>query len=321
MLDMQNLIILLTLSTFFVQPAMSFDFSTSGKKRTCTSVDLRGPKLGAVRNQGSLGWCFAYTTADLLSHRLGQKISATELGINFYQQMPEMPKSDLLSLASGGSDMGAMSYARNDYCSERELPASNFNIPKECLRSNQDFDTYGIIKFIEKLHDKKPANLSSCETQIISALFINVEKSFLESTMLDKHLSSFEKIIQLKEKNCSGKKTRSEKKLAMRSGMRSGSESLIDIDEQLNKANPISLNYNAYFLIKNSSPKDIANHYSSIVGRRLSSNNTCQYLIRNSWGTNCNLYPEPYNRQCEEGNIWVDEDILGKAIIGVQFLR
>ena len=305
--------------------AMSFDFGNflkinKQKKRECTPVDLRGPKLGAVFNQGNLGWCFAYTTADLISYRIGQKVSAVDLGINFYQKMPEMPRNDLLSVSSGGNDMGAMSFAKNEYCSENELPSDNFVIPKECLTSNQNIDASGIFKIIEGIHDRNATSLSSCEVKIISALFRNTSADFIETTMLERSMSSFEKIIQLKEKNCTDKKIIN--KLKMRSGMRSGADSLIDVDEQLNKSNPVSLNYNAYFLLKNSSSNEIANHYSSIVGRRHSSeNNTCQYLIRNSWGADCSIYPAPYNEQCEEGNIWVDEDVLGDAILGIQFIK
>lgn len=46
------------------------------EKASCTPVDNRNDKLGPVRNQDSIGWCYAFATADLLTHKLRQKVSA-----------------------------------------------------------------------------------------------------------------------------------------------------------------------------------------------------------------------------------------------------
>jgi hypothetical protein len=43
------------------------------KKKCEVSIDLRNNVLGQVRDQKSLGWCYAFTAADLLSYKLGKK--------------------------------------------------------------------------------------------------------------------------------------------------------------------------------------------------------------------------------------------------------
>jgi hypothetical protein len=49
----------------------------------CSTIDLR-PKLGAPRDQGDSGWCFAHTAADLLSVKLGKRVSAYDLAIGHH---------------------------------------------------------------------------------------------------------------------------------------------------------------------------------------------------------------------------------------------
>lgn len=39
-------------------------------------IDLRGPVLGDVYDQGSVGWCFAFAASDVVSTVIGQRISA-----------------------------------------------------------------------------------------------------------------------------------------------------------------------------------------------------------------------------------------------------
>ena len=49
-------------------------------------------------------------------------------------------------------------------------------------------------------------------------------------------------------------------------------------------------------------------HGSIIIGRKRNpKSKKCEYLVRNSWGTSCNSYPD---LECESGNIWVPETNL-----------
>lgn len=314
-----HLLIIAISSMSISQNGSAFDaikFGTKKNKRECTNVDLRGPKLGDVRNQGNVGWCFAYSTAELISYQLGKRISATDLAINFYQQMPEMPKTALLSTIAGGSDMGAMTYSKGSFCIEESTLSDEYSVPRPCLPKSGRVDTMDIVRSIEGIHNQAPEVLTLCQASLISSIFKNLNKETIQSIVLNKSTSSFEKISLLKDKNCEGK--RISKKMSMRGGLRNNP--IEDIDEQLNAKNPISLNYDAAFLMHKH--EGVANHYSVIVGRRLDEkSNSCQYLIRNSWGKGCSIYPGVYKAQCEEGNIWVDEDVLGKAILGIKFIK
>ncbi|MBY0414206.1 MAG: hypothetical protein K2Q18_08575, partial [Bdellovibrionales bacterium] len=42
--------------------------------------------LGEVRNQGSVGWCFAHAAADMMTAETGFKISAAQVARNYYDK-------------------------------------------------------------------------------------------------------------------------------------------------------------------------------------------------------------------------------------------
>lgn len=74
------------------------------------------------------------------------------------------------------------------------------------------------------------------------------------------------------------------------------------------------------------STEDCGRHASLIIGRRskkiLNDQNqevtVCQYLIRNSWGTEPQGYHKDWDH--EEGNIWVDEDTLKHNVFSLYYL-
>lgn len=50
-------------------------------------------------------------------------------------------------------------------------------------------------------------------------------------------------------------------------------------------------------------------HASVIMGRQFNEETgKCQYMIQNSWGTDCSGYPD--HLKCEDGKFWIDEDLL-----------
>jgi hypothetical protein len=64
---------------------------------------------------------------------------------------------------------------------------------------------------------------------------------------------------------------------------------------------------------------DCGAHAVLIIGRRKNpTTGTCQYLLRNSWGTSCNN-PFSTDVECEQGkgNIWIDANSLASNITGL----
>ncbi|MBL7542656.1 MAG: hypothetical protein JNL11_02520 [Bdellovibrionaceae bacterium] len=53
------------------------------ESRCQPATDLRNQALGEVRDQDSIGWCYAFAGADLLTYKLGRKVSAVDLAMNY----------------------------------------------------------------------------------------------------------------------------------------------------------------------------------------------------------------------------------------------
>lgn len=287
-------------------------------QNSCTAIDLRSEVLGKVRNQGNAGWCFAYTIADLVSQKTGVKISALDLSINFYQEMPEMPRDAFLSEASGGSDLGAVSYSRKGYCSEELLPSENYGTLKNCR--SDIFEPNGMFKELET-NNVDYESLTVCQREILSRLFTGLNPLQISKIYNQAGLSVFQKIYQLKDLNCQGKRI-SAKGIDLRGTLKSGSEVIKDLDFVLNKGQIVSLNYDAGFMVEGAVNGTVYNHYSSVVARRYNEESrSCQYLIRNSWGENCAVYPERLRKNCDSGNLWVDKETLMRSLINIHYLR
>ncbi len=49
-------------------------------ERDCSGLNLQNDTLGAVRNQGKISWCYAFTASDMLSHTFDkEQISAADV--------------------------------------------------------------------------------------------------------------------------------------------------------------------------------------------------------------------------------------------------
>lgn len=62
---------------------------------------------------------------------------------------------------------------------------------------------------------------------------------------------------------------------------------------------------------------DCGNHASLVIGTR-NNGGKCEFLIRNTWGTGCGNYSKDF--KCENGNIWLPEDVLKNNLYRIQHL-
>ena len=147
------------------------------------SVDLR-QEIGPIRDQDSVGWCFGFTSADLLSHYLYKKslkgwhpfgnidyrepknmVSAVgvssifnrEANKDFFDHLVNAKDANELSskykmgvTAYGGSTYSAIDIARKrGICFEKELSSENFGYVKDVrCGANGDCDIDEVLKII-----------------------------------------------------------------------------------------------------------------------------------------------------------------------------
>jgi len=98
------------------------------------------------------------------------------------------------------------------------------------------------------------------------------------------------------------------------------------IDFQLKRENPVSIDYDAttfqdrYHRI--SSKQDVSKkHASTVVGKSFNSlTGECEYLIRNSSGSNCD-FSEGSDYSCSRGYVRVPKSSLAGVVYGVTYIE
>lgn len=276
-------------------------------------IDLRNDSLGSVRDQDSIGWCYAFAASDLLSYKLKKKISAADLAINFNDTW----LNNLFKKMGNGEQ---------DFAGGQEDEAIKATSKKggACLEENFKSDDNGYaqlkttLETIDHLQIIPETGLSSTCSNATHALFPHVKTSDYLNIM--KHTSRNELVRMLSAKACAPRIPLDNLKPKLhRAYLEKGRYELFNkIDQQLSNNNIVSIGYNAKALFDINTNKKGA-HASVVVGRRFNARNgECEYLIRNSWGRGCSAYDRRLS--CEEGNIWVPKSVLVKGIIDVTYL-
>ena len=145
------------------------------RSTSCTSIDNTSPVLSTPRDQDSVGWCYAFSAADLLSHKLNQKVSAVHLATlynhnDFWTNLRRniTPVVAVSELASNGRvqmdrELGAITLReraisessieggftgnairhglRHGICTEHEIP-SNYSIERNIFELERLVGTY-----------------------------------------------------------------------------------------------------------------------------------------------------------------------------------
>ncbi len=275
--------------------------------QSCTNVDLRttpgGLALGEVRNQGRMGWCASFVTADLVSFRQRRKISALGVAIHYtnrttdFQTRLQRREQNLVPvLMPAGSNSGiVIGTLRGRFqCLESDLPSDDNTI--NTLRG-----TLERIAQIKREYDQtKQCPAPAIQTvrsmfprltspEVINILRISalqdVHKNFLYRNCRSNYISVENTALTLSQK-------------------------WNDMDAQLTRGNLVAFAYNDNVLKNTRDMSSHRGHTSSLIGRRMR-NGQCEYLVRNSWGRSCGYYDKTLS--CEQGNVWVPKSILSRS--------
>jgi hypothetical protein len=285
------------------------NFKTS-RSQSCTNVmNLNLPlNVYLPRDQSSIGWCYAFTAADLISHKIKQNVSPLYIALKFNESL----YNSLRFSEEGGLITLAISEAKKGICLDENFPElDKSRIIKYTDAINE------IRLFIEKIKNDSDINQNDilqdiCQNETKHELF----KTFFPNTdFLDiaKILLKAEDLTAMKEMadiSCAPKINSELSKMKLHFHF-TENEIYKNLDEQLNKGNIIGIDYNSNVFADYNNYALFADHASSIIGRRFNQNTkSCEYLIRNSWGSTCD---SGYNLDlltCDNGNIWISEDIL-----------
>ncbi|AFY00795.1 C1 family peptidase [Bdellovibrio bacteriovorus] len=296
--------------------------SRDREENTCQAVDLRNDTLGPVRDQDGIGWCYAFAAADLLTYRLGKKVSAVDLALNYNDKWD----NNLLKQVGWAEHEFEGAASRNSQEVTIEKTAQKGGA---CLEENLRSEDNGPASLMENLIQldklkRDTAELTPIRCPSAQKIFPTINTKELMDIAKESSRASF--IASLSNKACepriSLKGIEVERKGSHLLGdalKNDKSEMFAALDEQLNRKNIVAISYYASILYNANAPVT-GGHASSIVGRKYNrKSGECEYLIRNSWGRGCNSYDTRY--KCEEGNIWIPKSIVSKGLRNVSYIK
>ncbi|MBC7428386.1 MAG: hypothetical protein H7336_07225 [Bacteriovorax sp.] len=298
--------------------------AASNGKCSNTIIENETVNLQNVRNQDSVGWCYAYAAADLLSFKLKKKISAVSL----YNSGQEIENDIRDRKSSNGGDIedSIENYItkKGGLCLEEDLPSNDF---KFCI--NQRYNDF-LNNFLSVVRDRRldqELSANQCFGSDLQAAFPGINVSLIRNHMNrfgTKKLVEFLYDQQCRKLSFPGLKlnpvtvssTRYQADILMKT-----------LDEQISKGEVAGIGYDYNKL---NGEEGVGGHGSLVVGRRTNpESGACEYLVRNSWGKDCEQH-EGVGLSCHKsctvngcrysGHFWVSESRLKKSILGVTYL-
>jgi hypothetical protein len=353
----------------YLTPEASAKFKPRNEQ-DCTAGEASVPaSLTLPRDQGSLGLCFAYTAADLLSQKLGRPISALDAAFRYFQAKGATDLSMLQK--SGGTTAEVIEMAeKNGFCLESALPSDAFT---ESLLKDRSYlaslssddltyvqagfgweiaPTYaagaeGLIKYIGEGWRSAVAQ-DSAQTSLIANNLLKVLPGFTDTelvTIFEKHRSrsDFAVVDDIFSRACSAGgrvssnthihsvsyvPTTGESKTQLIPSTKGGFMLLPLIDANLKSGRMVAISYRVDRIIHDAETLKKLGfstntlHASSVVARHFDpETNQCEYKIRNSWGTRCDAYAEPYRSKCMLGYFWISEKDLSGMLVEASYIE
>jgi hypothetical protein len=275
------------MKAWLVLAALLAATSCLADEQSCSYVNLTS-KMPPVHNQGDHGWCYAVTTAGLVSYKLGFEISSADIANATERSRDpgwwgkfienEIPRRDT---NDGGSIREAIEAAsKRGFCREVDLPLERV---ESVLRN---YPACGGAPSMDQMVD------SACKMRITPK-----QKLELDPVRFDPFDSPKAK------------------------------EAAIDaiLDKQ---QKPVGIAHDYTVLTDSRVGNTLAfdnfglhnAHDSIIVGRQWNRNlQRCEYLVRDSYGPSCAKYYDP--KMCQAGNIYVPADRLMNAVYSAYDLK
>lgn len=274
----------------------------------CGSVNLK-EQFPPVRNQDSVGWCYAFAAADMLGYKTGYPVSAIDIAVNFSPQQISHEKRSLLQGELHEDIEGGLSTEALDAITAKGICKESTS-PSEYFSENKDIGDF--IKSVENPFDNIYSQSSFLYAVKKEPLCLAKEAPSLKEISKVLSYSQPNNIMyNLNNQRCAGKRININNEDYKFSTVKDRRSKMIQsLDDQLDKKQPSLISYESGFFKNSRAP---ASHASLVIGRRFNKNNLkCEYLIRNSWGTSCKNYEKRYSdpENCTEGNIWVAQEVM-----------
>lgn len=274
-------------------------------------------KLGEVRDQGDIGWCYAEVTADFYTFKTGLNVSASDIAIehilNYKSEIENLvstkDSNDYYPVDTGLEINAAEAIEKKGLCAAKDL-TSNF-------RGTQLSEA---LKALDELAELKK------QTPNQETLYVETCQRLGKLSILSQSLNVFNILDALRKetrakilgavRDIACKERVPAPKLNLRmSSVAFPTDALAQINRQLDKSEPVGIAYNSKKLFAPFAQEDkrAAKSHASMVVDRKRTGNQCSYLVRNSWGLTCPY--GPHSKECDPpGYFWVSAEALGAVI-------
>jgi hypothetical protein len=306
-------------------------------------------------NQGESAICFAYATADMISHRLGRQIAPLDVATKYYFADPErltaipalrrhlkahpnwradiawsrnaaemspagnpklLPYFD--KIEGGEEDTAALLYNIGGLCEDRDLPSNDgYRYAASTLHR---------LRYRSRLAPRPMSfrslagtvpHLRHPQTDTFNAGWIAHVDARCRRVGLPVPLLPVSYRLAANQAEF----------VEMRdSGTppspRAISRILAMIDYALDHGRVPTIGY-SWYLLEDRDPKDPdlhADHASPVIGRR-TVGGRCQYRVQDNTGEYCARMRAGMREACENGRVWVDEEALRRTLYSVTYLR
>jgi hypothetical protein len=306
-------------------------------------------------NQGESAICFAYATADMISHRLGRPISPLDVATKNYFADPErlasipalrdhlrahpnwradiawsrnaaemsnignpklLPYFD--KIEGGEEDTAALLYNVGGLCEDRDLPSNDgYRYANPTLSRLRNRSRLAPRRMSFRSLSGTVPHLRDLRTDTFNAGWIAHVESRCRRVPLPVPLLPVSYRVAANQAEF----------VEMRdSGTPPSPQSigriLAMIDYALDHGRVPTIGY-SWYLLEDRDPKDPdlhADHASPVIARR-KVGGTCEYRVQDNTGEYCARMRAGMREACENGRVWVGEEALRRTLYSVTYLR
>lgn len=312
-------------------PSMVLAYAPTSKDN-CSSLDLRNSTLNEVRNQKDVAWCYAFTGADMLAHAFNEteRISAADMAIRYNETK--------LGLFARWLSVNIINRKNPDY--QRSAHQTGFNkiSLEKTLASGWCPESVFPSEAWIKVFDGKEISVPLAQAMIEISALHDIRRSLTPSTLpyyyKFKNVDEVKFIEMLQTKKvdqfyynlrrtvCQDDRqpfhSRPRVKMLLKNP-----NILKRISAQLEAGQLVGLDYDSrvYQEPARRGFSFAELHTSSLVGRRWNSTkNTCEFLIRNSYGEDCQNGRYHSSYDCEDGNLWLSEKQIYQNMTSIVYM-
>lgn len=312
---MRNLIYL----TFVLALPLGHASSYKLPQSDCSDVDIRDkhPKLrehfSTPADQGSIGWCYGYSAADLLSVEAGVALSPSHV-------------SSIYNSSIRSSFFWKAAYDIRTLFTGREAYEGGFigKALREAMEANPVCEHNRIDKYTHligmlevaklRIRNKEISHEVACEIIQNSLPNINIDTENFMSDFVSKNIN--DTLESMLRQNCQTVSIPQKKTKVLYKPLLWGKKKYVNqVNNLLNAGKPLGVSYN----VSHISDKLSGYHASTVIGRRWN-NGRCEYNIRNTWGRLCEYKPGIECNQ-DDGSYWVKDEDFYKLALNFTYLE